>query len=41
MEAGQLRPVVDPRRFTLDTALAAHEAVEQGTAVSKIAIDIG
>ena len=39
-EAGQLRPVVDPRQFTLDTALAAHEAVEQGTAVIKIVIDI-
>lgn len=35
-EAGQLRPVVDPRQFTLNTALAAHEAVEQGTAVTKI-----
>jgi NADPH:quinone reductase len=39
-EAGQLRPVVDPRQFTLNTALAAHEAVEQGTAVIKIAIDL-
>ncbi|MBI4780793.1 MAG: zinc-dependent alcohol dehydrogenase family protein [Oscillatoriophycideae cyanobacterium NC_groundwater_1537_Pr4_S-0.65um_50_18] len=37
-EAGQLRPVVDPRQFTLNTALAAHEAVEQGTAVVKIVI---
>ena len=33
-------PIVDPRHFTLDTALAAHEAVEAGTAVSKIAIDL-
>jgi NADPH:quinone reductase len=39
-EAGQLRPVVDPRQFTLNTALAAHEAVEQGTAVIKIAINL-
>ena len=39
-EAGQLRPVVDPRQFTLDTALAAHEAVEQGTAVIKIVVDL-
>ncbi|MDF5722146.1 MAG: zinc-binding dehydrogenase [Rhizonema sp. PD37] len=39
-EANQLRPVVDPRHFTLDTALCAHEAVEQGTAVSKIVIDV-
>ncbi|MBD2463501.1 zinc-dependent alcohol dehydrogenase family protein [Oscillatoria sp. FACHB-1407] len=39
-EAGQLRPVVDPRHFTLETALSAHEAVEQGTALSKIVIDL-
>ena len=39
-EAGQLRPVVDSRQFTLNTALAAHEAVEQGTAVIKIVIDL-
>jgi NADPH:quinone reductase len=39
-EAGQLRPVLDPRQFTLHTALAAHEAVEQGTAVIKIVIDV-
>ena len=35
-----LRPVVDPRHFTLDTALATHEAVEAGRAVSKIAINL-
>ncbi|HEY9648826.1 MAG TPA: zinc-dependent alcohol dehydrogenase family protein [Chroococcidiopsis sp.] len=39
-EAHQLRPVVDPRQFTLETALAAHEAVEQGTAVAKIVIEL-
>jgi NADPH2:quinone reductase len=39
-EAHQLRPVVDPRHFTLETALAAHEAVEQGTAITKIVIDL-
>ncbi|BFM38389.1 zinc-dependent alcohol dehydrogenase family protein [Synechocystis sp. LKSZ1] len=39
-EANQLRPVVDPRHFSLDTALSAHEAVEQGTAVSKIVVDL-
>jgi NADPH2:quinone reductase len=39
-EAKQLRPVVDPRQFTLETALSAHEAVEQGTAVTKIVIDL-
>lgn len=39
-ETNQLRPVVDPRQFTLETALAAHEAVEQGTAITKIVIDL-
>ncbi|MEE3718508.1 zinc-dependent alcohol dehydrogenase family protein [Tumidithrix elongata RA019] len=39
-EANQLRPVVDPRQFTLETALSAHEAVDQGTAVTKIVIDL-
>ncbi len=39
-EANQLRPVVDSRHFTLNTALSAHEAVEQGTAVIKIVIDL-
>ncbi|MGG6239415.1 zinc-dependent alcohol dehydrogenase family protein [Nodosilinea sp. AN01ver1] len=40
VDANLLRPVVDPRQFTLDTALAAHEAAEQGTAISKIVIDL-
>lgn len=39
-EANQLRPVVDSHHFTLNTALSAHEAVEQGTAVIKIVIDL-
>lgn len=39
-EANQLRPVVDPRHFTLETALFAHEAVEQGKAVTKIVINL-
>ncbi len=39
-EANQLRPVVDPRQFTLEMALAAHEAVDQGTAVAKIVIEL-
>lgn len=38
-EVGKLRPVVDPRRFTLDTAMAAHDAVEQGAQV-KVVIDV-
>ncbi len=39
-EANQLRPIVDPRHFTFDSALSAHEAAEQGTAVSKVVIDL-
>jgi NADPH2:quinone reductase len=39
VEAGELRPVVDARRFTLDTAMAAHNAVEQGANI-KVVIDI-
>ncbi|MER5601102.1 zinc-dependent alcohol dehydrogenase family protein [Streptomyces sp. NPDC002265] len=39
-DAGLLRPLVDPRRFTLAEAAAAHAVVESGTAHSKIVIDI-
>lgn len=39
VEAGQVRPVLDARRFTLDTAMAAHHAVEQGANV-KVVIDV-
>lgn len=39
VEAGQARPVLDPRRFTLDTAMAAHDAVEHGANV-KVVIDV-
>jgi NADPH2:quinone reductase len=39
-DAGILRPVVDARRFTRRTAAEAHQAVEDGTAASKIVVDI-
>jgi len=39
-DAGMLRPVVDARRFTRGTVAQAHQAVEDGTAASKIVIDI-
>lgn len=39
VEAGQVRPVLDARHFTLDTALAAHHAVEEGANV-KVVINI-
>ncbi|OAF15552.1 quinone oxidoreductase [Bradyrhizobium centrolobii] len=39
VDAGKIRPVVDPRRFTLDTAMEAHEAVRGGANV-KVVIDV-
>lgn len=40
VEAGKLKPVLDPRHFTLATVHDAHDAVEQGTAFGKVVIDI-
>ncbi len=37
---GALRPSLDPRRFTLATAEAAHQAVRDGSARGKLVIDI-
>ncbi len=39
-EAGQLAPILDPRRFALDTAEAAHQAVAAGPA-GKVVVAIG
>ncbi|MGV9213287.1 zinc-dependent alcohol dehydrogenase family protein [Micromonospora sp. RB23] len=39
-DAGALRPIVDPRRFTLDTVADAHAVVEAGTSTGKIVIDL-
>jgi NADPH:quinone reductase len=39
VEAGDIRPVLDPRRFTLDTAMEAHDAVEKGANI-KVVIDV-
>ncbi len=36
-----IRPRVDPRRFTLDTAVGAYRIVEEGSAQVKAVIDIG
>lgn len=38
-EAGKIKPILDPLRFTLDNAMAAHDAVELG-AFGKIVIDV-
>lgn len=39
VEAGKVRPVLDARNFTLDNAIEAHNAVEQGANI-KVVIDI-
>jgi NADPH2:quinone reductase len=37
---GKLKPLVDPRRFALADAIAAHEAQMDGSAMGKIVIDV-
>lgn len=39
-DAGQLKPLLDARRFTLADAHAAHDAQVDGTALGKIVIDL-
>ncbi|WP_433769705.1 zinc-dependent alcohol dehydrogenase family protein [Pseudomonas putida] len=40
IEAGKLKPIVDPHRFTLDTAEAAHELLKSGAAQGRLVIEI-
>ena len=40
VEAGKVRPRVDPRRYTLDEVDAAHRALASGPSTGKIVIDI-
>ncbi|MDE2077246.1 MAG: zinc-dependent alcohol dehydrogenase family protein [Burkholderiales bacterium] len=40
VEAGQLLPLMDPRRFDLGAALEAHEAVAAGHARGRIVVDV-
>lgn len=40
IEEGKLKPIIDPRKFTLDNAMEAHKAVSDGSAVGKIVVDI-
>jgi len=40
VEAGKLLPLMDPRRFDLGTALAAHQLVEAGQARGKIVVEV-
>jgi NADPH2:quinone reductase len=41
VDAGRLRPHVDPRRFDMDSVEQAYDAIAQGTARAKIVVDIG
>jgi NADPH:quinone reductase-like Zn-dependent oxidoreductase len=40
VEAGKLRPVVDARRFTLDTVAEAYQLMRSGEARGKVVVDI-
>lgn len=40
VEAGRLLPLMDARRFTLEEATSAHEAVEAGKAKGRIVVDV-
>ena len=40
VDAGQLRPMVDPRRFTLETVVEAHAAIVAGNGSGKLVIDV-
>jgi NADPH2:quinone reductase len=39
-ESGDLRPILDPRPFTLDTVADAHATVEDGTATGKVVVSL-
>jgi NADPH:quinone reductase-like Zn-dependent oxidoreductase len=39
-DSGLLKPVLDPRRFTLDTVADAYTAVETGATTGKVVVDI-
>jgi NADPH2:quinone reductase len=39
-DAGKLRPLLDAKRFTLETAADAHRRLESGEAHGKVVIDI-
>ena len=40
IEAGQLKPLLDPRQFTLQTAEAAHELLVSGAAQGRLVVEI-
>ncbi|GGF86022.1 quinone oxidoreductase [Azorhizobium oxalatiphilum] len=40
VDRGEVRPLIDPQLFTLDTAADAHRRLESGRAVGKVIVDI-
>ena len=40
IEAGKVKPILDPRRFTLQTADAAHELLQSGVAQGRLVVEI-
>jgi NADPH:quinone reductase len=40
VEAEKLKPLVDERRFTLETAMEAHALVESGKALGKVVVEV-
>jgi NADPH:quinone reductase len=40
VESGKLTPLVDERRFTLETAMEAHALVESGKALGKVVVEV-
>lgn len=40
VEGGQVMPVLDPRRFTLDSAADAHSAIQNRSATGKVVVEI-
>ncbi|NNP69873.1 zinc-dependent alcohol dehydrogenase family protein [Acinetobacter sp. Ac_5812] len=40
VESGTIKPIVDPRTFTLENALEAHDYLESGSASIKVVVDI-
>jgi NADPH2:quinone reductase len=41
IEAGKIATRIDPRRFTLATALDAHQALKDKTAQGRVVVDVG
>ncbi|ETK33116.1 alcohol dehydrogenase [Microbispora sp. ATCC PTA-5024] len=39
-DSGALRPILDPRRFTLETVEEAHKAVASGDAAGKVVVEV-